>query len=1536
MCAKAKVYIKAKSRLNYADSCAGQSVISSLAVENTGDAPLRNVRLVVSSENGELAQTSFEFDKIKPKEKISRAAASVRPSARVMQKVTNEYTSTIHAELFDGADVIGSTSCEIAIDPVDMWAGYAATPALAGFCITNHPVLGPLCKRTSDLLKERYGSGSLSGYKNADPAWPAKMAKAAYDALNEQKLTYALPPDSFICGQRIRLVNRVLTEGQGTCICLAFTFASLIAALRLDPIVCMYDNHAFAGVWVKKPSADAKHNAFNRNKVDLASLSAGSDPSIMLVECTMLTHDGKVSFEDAKKSALDQLKNKPNFEYWLDIHEARLRGGLPMPLFVEDEDEEGADGADGAGAGAGGTSVNAGGSGSGNAGGGGSGGAGANADGDEDDLPFGPKPDEDQAGEGESDGTGASGGDQAGEGESDAAGGGGADGDSDDAGDDGAGDDGSSGGSSARPSRKPRKPAKDEVIEDLRAHVGELGFSPITRALMGEALPDAHRELEEPAVIDPTGMVAPLPSDASQLFAVQYVSSGGSCVIDGSPGTGKTQVIVNAAIDGVAHGKKVLIVLQNEEQLGVMEKRLHAAAAQPFVLRVDKDAKSASLLQQIEDATTMDASRVDELLASCGFSRLAEAADVQRSVELSRELDSYGAALQRENAAGISLREQIEGYQRYRNAPDLVHLGKEAVTSLSSRRDLDESLRLIDDACAHAAEMGAISQHPLARFGGALKDQTAYELRSFAEEGLAQVGALREALAALSFGGAFAPDSDPVPALEPDGALGLMEDLADFADRTWADEAAGRAVCAALAEPLEQLCLARDFASQMEGLWKPSFFELDAEELGNRWRSACSCPLVRRRAAKREVLAQIEEHAWKPLVEADAENALSALTFYKGQINEAAMGFAAQAAHIEAQLAIEHEALSLLAQIDDELHKWNVWMDYADAARARGLGKMVDALQAGAGALQLGVSGGVPQAGADPQADGSVNALQSADHAAQVAQSAKKSLFHAMCADSIRSDETVRRFSGPAFERVVKRFSDIDEARRARAARTLVETCAARAKETLSNEDLAKQVEAYKVALQAHGRGSSVASLLRAFPDVALGACPCVLATPLSVARHLDWGIKFDLLIMDEASQLETGRAVGLFERAAQAVVVGDPQQLPPTNFFTKKQDVSDLGIVSKGESILDECLIMGLPRITLRWHYRSRHESLIAFSNEQFYRGRLLTFPSADDRASKVCLHRVQGVYEKGGTNPAEAEAIVAEIKRRYEADLEQAEAQAALGNAADQGGEGERKASGCGIGVITFNVKQQALVQKLLMEEFSRDAAFAAWAQEGSECLFVRNLENVQGDERDVIMLSMTYARDAEGKLSLNFGPVNKAGGERRLNVAFTRARCEMLVFATLTSGEIDLGSALARGVCVVRDFLAYAEGLRGASSSAVGGAQAAASSAIEADAIADRLCQALEERGYVTQRSVGASQVKVDIAVVDPKDSRRYLAGILLDGSSYRVARSTRDRELGKQEQLRDLGWNVHRVWAVDYLFDESKCVERALSFLGDLAA
>ena len=1486
MSTKVKVSIKAKGILNFANCCVGQPMVSSVELENIGDVDLKDLRLVLRAENDELSKTTFDVDKLKIGEKYSRSAATIRPAAGVMQRVTEEYESAIHAEVFDGTELIGATSQFVYVQPVDMWAGFEATPALAGFCIPNHPALNAPCARAAELLKERQGSAMLNGYGNSDPKWPAHQARSAFDALIEQGLSYSLPPESFGHGQRIRLAHRVLEEKKGTCIDLAFAYASLLAALRLDPIIVMYNKHAYAGFWTKPSSQrPATLSAFNKKAASLLALTEGPDASIVLVECTVLAHGAAASFETAVASATRQLKEKTGFEYWLDIHSARQRGGLPMPLFADAE------------------------------------GSGENAPDQpadpcaDEELPFGPSAGE-GANAGDDEGAG-----NAGEGEGEnAAEGGDTDEGADNAGDDeGACAGGSAGGAPGEKPAGPKKPAKDPVIDDVREHAAELGYSPITRALMGEALEGAHEEVAEPAFIDPTGMTAPLASDASQLHAVQYVAQGGSCVIEGSPGTGKTQVIVNIAADSMARGRKVLVVLQNEEQLGVVEKRMRSAAMHPFVLKLGKNATSHVLLETLDNACSLSDSSIDSLLAEAGIVGSGEEVDIRQGVELARELDDYATALQLKNEAGLSLREQILGYQEFRDAEDAVFLGRDSIAALQSKQDFARALSLIDKICLHAEGMGDLQGHSFDSLGISLEDLTPQEVR---QQALSRKAEIEDAISWYAefcdnftggedcncdnftggedcncdnFAGGEDCNCDSFAGGEDcnrDGdvnweeAMEVLASLQDIAAGKWVDSDAAAKAQDLLYDSVMAAACAEEMALQLEGLWKNSLFLRSAKDLQSKWEAAASVPFMRRSSAKRAFLEELQEHAWRPLCEADVENALSTLGFYEGQLESSAEALVAVRAELCELLDGEIAALDALYDAADCLHEWIMWRDLAQQAENSGLSGVVASLERGV----------------EP---------------ASVARAAKKELFRLMCAESVRASDCVRRFSGTAFERSTQAFAQVDRAVRARSARNLVEKRAHAAKAILADKLFADQVEGLKVSLRSHGRGKAVSELLATFPDVAFGVCPCVLTTPLGVARHLDWGAKFDLVVIDEASQLETERAIGVLERASQAVVVGDPQQLPPTSFFTRKQDLTDIGIQSKGESILDDCVIMGLPKISLRWHYRSRHESLIAFSNEQFYQNKLLTFPSADDLSSRVSLRKVEGVYEGGGINRAEAEAIVEEIKKRYESSK-------SAGHDLDT--------SGCGIGVITFNVKQQALVADLLKKEYACDAAFAAWAQQGSECLFVKNLENVQGDERDVILLSITYAADVQGKLSHNFGPVNKAGGERRLNVAFTRARCEMVVFATLSSGEMDVSESSARGVRVMRDFLAYAEGLNAPRNSK----QLGKASKDSGDFIAKRLCERLEEMGYRTQRNVGSSHMKIDIAVVDPRDGRRFIAGILLDGDAYRVARSTRDREVGKLDQLRDLGWNLCRVWSVDFLYDERKCIERVLNHLGRLAA
>ncbi|MDE5547641.1 MAG: DNA2/NAM7 family helicase, partial [Clostridia bacterium] len=308
-------------------------------------------------------------------------------------------------------------------------------------------------------------------------------------------------------------------------------------------------------------------------------------------------------------------------------------------------------------------------------------------------------------------------------------------------------------------------------------------------------------------------------------------------------------------------------------------------------------------------------------------------------------------------------------------------------------------------------------------------------------------------------------------------------------------------------------------------------------------------------------------------------------------------------------------------------------------------------------------------------------------------------------------------------------------------------------------------------------RGTGLRGLFTEVPTLTSVVSPCMLMSPITVAQYLaPVANTFDLVIFDEASQMSTAEAVGSMARAKAAIVVGDPKQLPPTSFFHSAY-VDEENLESEDlESVLDDCLALGMPERHLVWHYRSKHESLIAFSNSMYYDNRLCTFPSPDGLESKVRLVEVDGTYDRGFTkrNKKEAEALVKEVIRRLSDPV----------------------LSRSSMGVVTFSSAQQDELDRMLTKEIAAKK-LEHIAYEREEPLFVKNLENVQGDERDVILFSVCYGPDSTGRLSLNFGPLNQVGGWRRLNVAVSRAREEMIVFSTMTSSMINLQKTSSKGV-------------------------------------------------------------------------------------------------------------------------------------------
>ncbi|MDE5631597.1 MAG: DUF3320 domain-containing protein, partial [Muribaculaceae bacterium] len=412
------------------------------------------------------------------------------------------------------------------------------------------------------------------------------------------------------------------------------------------------------------------------------------------------------------------------------------------------------------------------------------------------------------------------------------------------------------------------------------------------------------------------------------------------------------------------------------------------------------------------------------------------------------------------------------------------------------------------------------------------------------------------------------------------------------------------------------------------------------------------------------------------------------------------------------------------------------------------------------------------------------------------------------------------------------------------------------------------------------------------------------LMSPISVAQYIDADrVPFDLVIFDEASQMPTSEAVGAIARGRNVIVVGDPKQMPPTAFFSTNTFDEDNADKEDLENILEDCLALSMPSKHLLWHYRSKHESLIAFSNVKYYGNRLLTFPSPDDLTTKIGWQHVDGIYDRGRTrqNRAEAEAVVEEIRKR-------------LSNP---------QTCHRSIGVVTFNTNQQSLIEDLLTDLFRLNPELEAIAMECDEPIFIKNLENVQGDERDVILFSIGYGPDKDGKIALNFGPLNRDGGCRRLNVAVSRARYEMKVFSTLKAEQIDLNRTSAEGVADLKAFLEYAEKGREYLT------YASTDSLRSRDSLVEAVAAELAARNYAVRTNIGCSGYRIDIGVVDPRDPGKYMLGILCDGHNYNAAKTAGDRVVTQSSVLGLLGWRIYRVWSMDWWENRAKTIENIIA-------
>ena len=594
--------------------------------------------------------------------------------------------------------------------------------------------------------------------------------------------------------------------------------------------------------------------------------------------------------------------------------------------------------------------------------------------------------------------------------------------------------------------------------------------------------------------------------------------------------------------------------------------------------------------------------------------------------------------------------------------------------------------------------------------------------------------------------------------------------------------------------------------------------------------------------------------------------------------------------HLHADAAFDEVSAHIAGLEDavDELHDWTQWRAWRSRAREGGWDAMVEAL----------VTAGVA-------ADDVVPAFSRAYWNRRL---------EAFYDDDPELADDLR---GGAFGRWVDEFRALDLRLVATGADRLITKRERERRNHVSTPG--SEIDLLRREARKKARHLPVRKLLERMPTLLPELKPCLMMSPLTVSHFLSADHRFDMVVIDEASQVPPQDAVNCIYRGDQLVVAGDSKQLPPTPFFQTAEldelspDEEDAETREDMESILDACEAL-LPQHPLMWHYRSRDEHLIAFSNRRIYNDDLVTFPSAESNSPRFGVgltHVADGIYDRGrsATNRREAQVVAQRVVDRL------------------------RDGSGRSLGVIAFNSTQAAAIsEELDLLRAQHPDLEPLFAGDRLDAVFVKHLEAVQGDERDVIVFSIGYGRDAKGSFTMNFGPLNKDGGQRRLNVAVTRAREQVEVVASVRSVDFTLSEAASSGARLLRDYIAYAE---------TGGATIVPADDDDTEPewqspLEEQVGLAIESLGYHAEPQVGAGRFRIDIGVRSRARDGRYLLGIECDGHGYAATPTARDRERLRHEVLDGLGWGqIHRIWSLDWVRNRAAEIERLKAALAAAA-
>lgn len=527
----------------------------------------------------------------------------------------------------------------------------------------------------------------------------------------------------------------------------------------------------------------------------------------------------------------------------------------------------------------------------------------------------------------------------------------------------------------------------------------------------------------------------------------------------------------------------------------------------------------------------------------------------------------------------------------------------------------------------------------------------------------------------------------------------------------------------------------------------------------------------------------------------------------------------------------------------------------------------------------------------------------------------KYNFYHTLLKDIFRENEIFNKFNRLSHEQTIKTFKELDlkliELNRQRVAYLTSQKEIPFGYRGNKKSDLT-EYSLLENEINKKKRHIPIRQLVSRASGALKALKPCFMMSPLSVSQYLPPNqIEFDVLIVDEASQLRPEEALGSIARVKQIVIVGDPKQLPPTSFFDSmsKSEEEDDTVASESESILDICLNLYKPIRQLRWHYRSQHESLIDFSNQQFYEANLIVFPSPSSKNNEelgVKYHYIENSAYQSSRNKVEAKIIIEHLENQM------------------------KNYPNKSIGIGTFNSTQRDLLQDMIDEREKESPVIsnyiAKWSKT-SESFFVKNLENLQGDERDVIFISTTFGKDKDtGKVYQRFGPINSDMGWRRLNVLFTRSKQKMEVFTSMRSSDIIISENSSRGVRALKSFLNYLE--NGIVSELPEITNKDFDSEFEVS-----VYNILKDCGYECVPQVGVAGYFIDLSVKSIKNPHDFVLAIECDGATYHSSKSARDRDRLKQDILETLGWEVYRIWSVDWFKNRENEISKLIKAVKD---